>query len=127
MLALAEKTNRIGLNLVYLAVVAFVITGTLYSLDVSRDLTEMALEYLPLGLVALSIPCSLFCGFLLLRLGVSNMQVLMMMFVTAAVLLVLSPYFGMAAWLGIPFVFKSNLNKYQLFLAEKGELTAKKT
>lgn len=119
MLALAEKTNRIGLNLVYLAVVAFVITGTLYSLDVSRDLTEMALEYLPLGLVALSIPCSLFCGFLLLRLGVSNMQVLLMMFVTAAVLLVLSPYFGMAAWLGIPFVFKSNLKKYQLFLAEK--------
>lgn len=119
MLALAEKTNRIGLNLVYLAVVAFVITGTLYSLDVSRDLTEMALEYLPLGLVALSIPCSLFCGFLLLRLGVSNMQVLLMMFVTAAVLLVLSPYFGMAAWLGIPFVFKSNLKKYQMFLAER--------
>ena len=118
MLALAEKINRIALLLVYLAVLAFVVTGTVYSLEVSRDLTEMALEYLPLGLVALSIPCSLFCGFLLVRLGISTTQTLLMMFVTGAVLLVLSPYFGMAAWLGIPFVFKSNLKKYQLFLAE---------
>lgn len=121
MLALAEKTNHIGLNLVYLAVLAFVITGTLYSLNISREWTELALEYLPLGLIVLSIPCSLFCGFLLVRLGISNMQVLLMMFITAAVLLVLNSYFGMAAWLGIPFVLKSNLKKYQLFLAEKSQ------
>ena len=119
MLALAEKTNRIALMLVYLAVLAFVITGTLYSLQVSRDLTEMALEYLPMSLVALSIPCSLFCGFLLVRLGISHTQTLLMMFITATVLLGFSPYFGMAAWLGIPFVFKSNLKKYRLFLAER--------
>ena len=121
MLALAEKTNRIGLSLVYLAVLAFVITGTLYSLDISREWTELALEYLPLGLVALSIPCSLFCGFLLVRLGITTTQVLLMMFITGAVLLVLNSYFGMAAWLGIPFVFKSNLSKYQLFLTEKSQ------
>lgn len=119
MLALAEKTNRVALLLIYLAVLVFVITGTLYSLEVSRDFTEMALEYLPLGLIVLSIPCSLFCGFLLVRLGISNTQVLLMMFITAAVLLVFNSYFGMAAWLGIPFVLKSNLKKYQLFLAER--------
>lgn len=121
MLALAEKTNRIGLTLVYLAVLVFVITGTLYSLDVSRDLTEQALEYLPFGLIMLSIPCSLFCGFLLVRLGISSTQVLLMMTITATVILCFNSYFGMAAWLGIPFVFKSNLKKYQLFLAEKAE------
>lgn len=119
MLALAEKTNRIALMLVYLAVLAFVITGTLYSLEVSREWTAWALEYLPLGLIVLSIPCSLFCGFLLVRLGISNTQVLLMMFVTSAVILAFNSYFGMAAWLGIPFVFKSNLKKYQMFLAER--------
>lgn len=119
MLALAEKTNRIALILVYLAVLAFVITGTLYSLDVSRESMALALEYLPISLIILSIPCSLFCGFLLVRLGISNTQVLMMMFITSAVLLSFNSYFGMAAWLGIPFVFKSNLKKYQMFLAER--------
>lgn len=123
MLALAEKTNRVALLLVYLAIVVFVITGTLYSLEVSRELTEMALEYLPLGLIVLSIPCSVFCGFLLVRLGISNAQVLLMMFITAAVLLIFNSYFGMAAWLGIPFVLKSNLKKYQMFLAEKSHTT----
>ncbi|MEC7121311.1 MAG: hypothetical protein VXW65_15605 [Pseudomonadota bacterium] len=119
MLQLAQSTNRWALRLVYAAIVAFMVTGTLYSLNIARDQTQLALEYLPLALVVCSMPCSLFCGFLLVRLGISNARVLFMMFITATVLLTFSSYFGMAAWLGIPFVLKSNLKKYQMFLADK--------
>jgi hypothetical protein len=115
----AKQLNTIALRLVQLAIVAFLIAGTLASLPALHTSPLMAdvLHYLPFALISLSIPCSLMCGFLLYRLGISAGKTLVLIYAAASLLFLCGSYFGMAAWLGIPWVLKWSIEGFERFLA----------
>jgi hypothetical protein len=119
MFARAKQLNTIALRLVQLAIVAFLIAGTLASLPALHASPLMAdvLHYLPFALISLSIPCSLMCGFLLYRLGISAGKTLVLIYAAASLLFLCGSYFGMAAWLGIPWVLKWSIEGFERFLA----------
>lgn len=119
MFALAKRLDRIALRLVQSAIVAFLITGTLASLPALHASPMMAdvLQFLPFALIGVSIPCSLLCGFLLFRLGISAGKTLVLIYAAATLLFLCGTYFGMAAWLGIPWVLKWSIEGFERFLA----------
>lgn len=118
MFATAKRADRIALILSHLAIVAFLLMGTLASLPALHDQAWVAngLHYLPFVLIGLSMPFSLCSAFLLWRLRVSQGKTLVLIFVSAMVLFLFGSYFGMAAWLGIPWVLKWNIAAFEKFL-----------
>lgn len=118
MFALAKRLDRVALLLVQLAIVVFLIAGTLASVKSLHDSVWMAhtLHYAPFVLIGLSMPCSLLCGFLLWRLNVSQGKILVLIYSSATLLFLFGSYFGMAAWLGIPWVLKWNIQAFEQFL-----------
>ena len=123
MFALAKRLDKIALRLVQLAIVVFLIAGTIASLPSMHTSASMAnlMHYAPFVLIGLSIPCSLMCGFLLFRLGVSSGKTLVMIYTAACLLFLCGTYFGMAGWLGIPCVLKWSIEGFERFLLTQAD------
>ena len=120
MFARAKQLNRWSLRLSQLAIVVFLIAGTFASIPALHTSTTVAklLEHAPALIIMLSIPCTLYSGFLLWRLNISAGKTLALIFGVATGLFMFGQYFGMAAWLGIPWVLKWNIAAFEKFLAE---------
>jgi hypothetical protein len=125
MFARAKQLNQWSLRLSQLAIVVFLIAGTCASIPAlhTSHLVAKLLEHAPAVVIGLSIPCTLGCGFLLWRLNVSSGKTLALIFGVAAGLFLCGQYFGMAAWLGIPWVLKWNIAAFDKFLAEHPQTT----
>ncbi len=114
----AKRLNKISLYLVQLAIVVFLIAGTCASLPKFHASNQLALglHYAPFALVTLSIPFTLYCGFLLLRLNLLTARTFLSMVTVAMLLFLCGTYFGMAAWLGMPWVLKWAIAAFDKFL-----------
>jgi hypothetical protein len=123
MFARAKQLNRWSLRLSQLAIVVFLLAGTFASVPALHTSATVAnlLEHAPALIIGLSIPLTLGCGFLLWRLNISAGKTLALIFGVAAGLFVFGQYFGMAAWLGIPWVLKWNIAAFEKFLAEHAQ------
>lgn len=118
MFATLKTLNRWSLRLSMLAIAAFLLLGTLSSLPRGHDQPLLAdlLHWLPLALIVLNMPLLLAQAFVLWRLRLSTPQTLLAILITATGLFGFGWYFGGAAWLGIPWVFKWNLQGFEKFL-----------
>ncbi|OAV10514.1 hypothetical protein AO377_0894 [Moraxella catarrhalis] len=119
------------------AIVCFCIFGTLASLPMFKDSIWIyyAFHYLPYALIAITIPISLYHGFLLRRYRVMDGSILAVILATGIALLGFTVVWGfsigmdtvffmalflaMIAWFGMPFLFRVNLKKIASFLEEK--------
>ncbi|OAV05437.1 hypothetical protein AO373_0068 [Moraxella catarrhalis] len=119
------------------AIVCFCLFGTLASLPMFKDSIWIyyAFHYLPYTLIAITIPISLYHGFLLRRYRVMDGSILAVILATGMALLGFAVVWGfsigidtvffmalflaMIAWFGMPFLFRVNLKKFASFLEEK--------
>ncbi len=120
MLKKIKSLSRWTLRLSLLAIGAFLLLGTLASVPRWHDQALLAglLHWLPLGLIVVNMPLIVWQSALMWRLGISPLRTLLAILVVASGLFGLGWYFGAAAWLGIPWVLKWNLQGFERFLAE---------
>lgn len=114
----AQILNRWVIRLIYVAIIAFVLFGTLASLSRFRDSQWVywGFHYLPYLLVAVGIPASLYTAWILYRYRLSQPSMLVLAVVVATATFILSTYVALVAWIGVAFLFKANLTRFFRFL-----------
>lgn len=132
----ALKLANISIALGLLAVLSFLLFGTLASLNIFHADTAVyyAFHYLPYLLICFSIPISIYHAFLLMRYRIIDSVILLLvmcvgfllpLFAVVSWLTSLNPinsfmslFLAMIAWFSMPFLFRVNLIKFQNFLQE---------
>lgn len=114
----ASSINKIAIYLIYLAIGAFLLFGTLKSLPMfhQNQTIYLCFHYLPYSLVGLSIPLSCYVAFILWRYRLSQPSMLLMCLAVGFGLFFVSSYVALSAWIGVAFLFKSNLKRFFNFL-----------
>lgn len=125
----AQKLNKISTYLVMIAIAAFVIFGTLASLEMFHGSENLYLlfHYLPYVLVALTIPLTLYQAFLVYRYRLSQPSMLITSVGGASLLLIICLLFSlsdwlwlaMAAWIGVVYWFQATFKRLFKFLNEQ--------
>lgn len=120
----AQRANNIAVYLLYAAIFAFMVFGTIASIKMFHDnaLLYRLFFNLPYILVALTIPITLYNAFIVYRYRLSQASmVLMSIGVSTLVLLgglifADTAWLGLSCWLGVAFLFKSNFKRFFDFL-----------
>lgn len=114
----AQAVNKVAIYLIYLAIGAFLLFGTLKSLPNFHDsqLIYLCFHYLPYTLVGFSIPLSCYVAFILWRYRLSQPSMLLLCLGVGFGLFFVSSYVAFSAWIGVAFLFKSNLKRFFNFL-----------
>jgi hypothetical protein len=120
LIAQARTLNKASIYLIYLAIGAFLVFGTLKSLTVFHDseLMYTLFHYLPYTLVGLTIPVSCYVAFILFRYRLSQPSMLALCLGVGFGLFLISSYVALAAWIGVAFMFKANLTRFFNFLEQ---------
>lgn len=139
MLLLAKRLNRLALYLFYLACVVFLVAGTLGSLEGATSFTENALvekvfRLAPFYLVMATMPLSIITGLCLRRLNIMHIGILRTVFLSAAAFTLLPLFFksvpgwvAAAAWVGVIYMLKVNITRFEQYLAERTQQSAEHT
>lgn len=114
----AQTLNKISIYLIYLAIIAFLIFGTLKSLPTFQqsELMYQLFHFVPYGLIGLSIPLSCYVAFILYRYRLSQPSMLALCIGMGFGLFAISSYVAFASWIGVAFVFKANLTRFFNFI-----------
>ncbi len=114
----AKTLNKLSIYLIYLAIISFLIFGTLKSLSQFHDsqLIYTLFHWLPYGLVGLSIPLSCYVAFILYRYRLSQPSMLALCIGMGFGLFAMSSYVALAAWIGVAFMFRANLTRFFNFI-----------
>lgn len=117
----AQTLNKWSIYLIYLAIIAFLIFGTLKSLSHFHDsqLIYTLFHWLPYGLVGLSIPLSCYVAFILYRYRLSQPSMIATCLGVGFGLFAISSYVALAAWIGVAFMFKANLTRFFNFIDQQ--------
>lgn len=132
----AIRLANVSVYLGLLAIVCFCVFGTLASMTAFKDSQWVYLifHYLPYVLIGISIPISLYHGFVLARYRIVQMGILLMVLLGGVGMLLFSAgvwftqgtttlffmslFLTMVAWFGMPFLFRVNLKKFLAFLQD---------
>lgn len=114
----AQTLNKINIYLIYLAIIAFLIFGTLKSLPAFQqsELMYQLFHFVPYGLIGLSIPLSCYVAFILYRYRLSQPSMLALCIGVGFGLFAISSYVALASWIGVAFMFKANLTRFFNFI-----------
>lgn len=114
----ALKLTKVSIGIGLIAVLFFLIFGTLSSMGkfAKNDLIYKTFYYLPYALIGLSIPISLYHLFLLHRYRLLQFGILMIIIILAIGLFWLSPFMAFVAWFSIPYLAKVNLHRFYAYL-----------
>lgn len=114
----AKTLNKISIYLIYLAIIAFLIFGTLKSLPTFQqsELMYQLFHFVPYGLIGLSIPLSCYVAFILYRYRLSQPSMLALCIGVGFGLFAISSYVALASWIGVAFMFKANLTRFFNFI-----------
>lgn len=126
----AQRANQIAIYLLYAAIIAFMVFGTIASIKMFHD---SALLYrlffnLPYALIALTIPITLYDALVIYRYRLSQASMVIMSIGVSTIILIGGLIFadtawlGLSCWLGVAFLFKSNFKRFFDFLALQDEL-----
>ncbi|MGM8871184.1 hypothetical protein ACS8E3_05780 [Psychrobacter sp. 2Y5] len=124
----AQQANKIAIYMIYAALVAFVVFGTIASIKVFHDnqLLYRLFYNLPFILVALTIPITLYDAFIIYRYRLSQSSMVIMTIGVSTIILLGGLLFadtawlGLASWLGVAFLFRVSFKRFFDFLqAEK--------
>lgn len=116
----AGKLNRYSIYLIYAAISAFLVFGTLKSLPMFKDSAWVyyCFYYLPYTLIGLTIPLSSYIGFILYRYRLSQPSMVALCLGLGFGLFAISSYVAFAAWIGVAFMFRANLKRFFNFINE---------
>lgn len=114
----AKKANQVSIYLIYVAIICFLMFGTLKSLAKFHDntLIYQGFYYIPYGVIGLSIPLSCFVAFILYRYRLSQPSMIATCLAVGFGLFFISSYVAFASWIGVAFMFKANLKRFSNFL-----------
>ncbi|GAA0323848.1 hypothetical protein [Psychrobacter aestuarii] len=121
----ARRANKIAIYLIYAAIAAFVVFGTIASLQSfhSSDVLYQLFYYLPYLLIALTIPLTVYDALVLYRYRLSQPSMIALSVGVSTVLLIggllfaSTAWLGLASWLGVAFLFQANFRRFFKFLA----------
>ena len=104
----------------YLAIAMFLLFGTLKSLSQFKDSHTIYTLFhtVPYTLLGLSIPLSCYVAFILYRYRLSQPSMLALCIGMGFLLFAISSYVALAAWIGVAFMFRANLNRFFTYLDE---------
>ncbi|PNK60597.1 hypothetical protein [Psychrobacter sp. FDAARGOS_221] len=133
----AQKLNRLTIGSIVLAIFAFVVFGTLASLEMFHGSQQLYLlfHYLPYVLVALTIPLTLYQAFLVYRYRLSQPSMLVTSVGGASLLLIVCLLFSlsdwlwlaMAAWIGVAYWFQATFKRFFKFINDQQQAASHPT
>ena len=124
----AQRANQIAIYLIYAAIFAFMVFGTIASIKAFHDnqLLYQLFYNLPYVLVALTIPITIYDALVIYRYRLNQPSMIAMSIGVSTVILLGGLLFadtawlGLACWLGVAFLFKVSFKRFFNFLdAEK--------
>lgn len=129
----AQHANQIAIYLIYAAILAFMVFGTIASIKAFHDnqLLYQLFYNLPYALVALTIPITIYDALVIYRYRLNQPSMIAMSIGVSTIILVGGLLFadtawlGLSCWLGVAFLFKVSFKRFFNFLdAEKDIETA---
>lgn len=132
----AHRLASVSVWLSFLAILVFLVFGTLSSLAQFRQngLIYALFYYVPYVLIGLTVPFSLYQAFLLYRYRIVQFYILSIVLLTgfllpltalifwlmgASVSALMTLFLALIAWFSMPFLFRVNLARYLNFLKEQ--------
>ena len=120
----AQRANQIAIYLIYAAIVAFMVFGTIASIKAFHDnqLLYQLFYNLPYALVALTIPITLYDALVIYRYRLNQPSMIAMSIGVSTLILVGGLLFadtawlGLSCWLGVAFLFKVSFKRFFNFL-----------
>ena len=120
----AQRANQIAIYLIYAAILAFMVFGTIASIKAFHDnqLLYQLFYNLPYALVALTIPITIYDALVIYRYRLNQPSMIAMSIGVSTVILLGGLLFadtawlGLACWLGVAFLFKVSFKRFFNFL-----------
>ena len=124
----AQRANQIAIYLIYAAIFAFVVFGTIASIKAFHDnqLLYQLFYNLPYALVALTIPITTYDALVVYRYRLNQPSMIAMSIGVSTIILVGGLIFadtawlGLSCWLGVAFLFKVSFKRFFNFLEVAG-------
>lgn len=132
----AQRANQIAVYLIYAAILAFMVFGTIASIKAFHDnqLLYQLFYNLPYALVALTIPITIYDALVIYRYRLNQPSMIAMSIGVSTVILLGGLLFadtawlGLSCWLGVAFLFKVSFKRFFNFLdAEETSENVKET
>lgn len=120
----AQRANQIAVYLIYAAILAFMVFGTIASIKAFHDnqLLYQLFYNLPYALVALTIPITIYDALVIYRYRLNQPSMIAMSIGVSTIILVGGLLFadtawlGLSCWLGVAFLFKVSFKRFFNFL-----------
>ncbi|MED6317711.1 MAG: hypothetical protein VYA60_10820 [Pseudomonadota bacterium] len=120
----AQRANQLAIYLIYAAIFAFVVFGTIASIKAFHDsqLLYQLFYNLPYALVALTIPITLYDAFVVYRYRLNQPSMIAMSVGVSSIILLGGLLFadtawlGLSCWVGVAFLFKVSFKRFFNFL-----------
>ena len=120
----AQRANQLAIYLIYAAILAFMVFGTIASIKAFHDnqLLYQLFYNLPYALVALTIPITIYDALVIYRYRLNQPSMIAMSIGVSTLILVGGLLFadtawlGLACWLGVAFLFKVSFKRFFNFL-----------
>lgn len=120
----AQRANQIAIYLIYAAILAFVVFGTIASIKMFHDnqLLYRLFYNLPYALVALTIPITIYDALVVYRYRLNQPSMIAMSIGVSTIILIGGLIFadtvwlGLSCWLGVAFLFKVSFKRFFNYL-----------
>ena len=120
----AQRANQIAIYLIYAALFAFVVFGTIASIKAFHDnqLLYQLFYNLPYALVALTIPITVYDALVIYRYRLNQPSMIALSIGVSTIILIGGVLFadtvwlGLASWLGVAFLFKVTFKRFFNYL-----------
>ncbi|MFK4000598.1 hypothetical protein ACI2I3_04510 [Psychrobacter namhaensis] len=120
----AQRANQIAIYLIYAALFAFVVFGTIASIKAFHDnqLLYQLFYNLPYALVALTIPITVYDALVIYRYRLNQPSMIALSIGVSTIILIGGLLFadtvwlGLASWLGVAFLFKVTFKRFFKYL-----------
>ncbi len=125
----AQRANTIAIYLLYAAIIAFMVFGTIASIKMFHDNTVLYRLFfnLPYALIALTIPITMYDAFIIYRYRLAQSSMIIMCIGVSSIVLISGLLFadtawlGLSCWLGVAFFFRVSFKRFFDFLALQDE------
>ena len=120
----AQRVNQIAIYLIYAAILAFMVFGTVASIKAFHDnqLLYQLFYNLPYALVALTIPITIYNALVIYRYRLNQPSMIAMsigvstLILLGGLLFADTAWLGLSCWLGVAFLFKVSFKRFFNFL-----------
>ncbi|MBI0425765.1 hypothetical protein [Psychrobacter sp. NG27] len=120
----AQRANQVAIYLIYAAIIAFIVFGTIASVKAFHDnqLLYQLFYNLPYALITLTIPITIYDALVVYRYRLNQPSMIAMSIGVSTIILIGGLLFadtvwlGLSCWLGVAFLFKVSFKRFFDFL-----------